>query len=111
MKWLDEKIISMAQNVMIRQKRNEETNLKERAVKSMLIGKAEVAIGPHHSDRMDSRPDLNFRMYKAENGFVMEVQSIDRRTERQQNKLYLIPDDQDLGQAVSHIITVESLKS
>ena len=47
----------------------------------------------------------------AENGFVMEVQSIDRRTERQQNKLYLIPDDQDLGQAVSHIITVESLKS
>jgi hypothetical protein len=56
-------------------------------------------------------PDLNFRMYKAENGHVMEVRHYDRRTDRHQNKLYLITDEQDLGAEISKIITVESLRS
>ena len=60
---------------------------------------------------MGSDADLNFKMYKAENGHVMEVRHYDRRTERHNNKLYLITDDQDLGAEISKIITVESLRS
>ena len=56
-------------------------------------------------------PDLNFRMYKAENGHVMEVRHYDRRTDRHQNKMYLITDNQDLGAEISKIITVESLRT
>ena len=64
------------------------------------------------SDRgMNSDADLNFRMYKAENGHVMEVRHYDRRTDRNTNKLYLITDDQDLGAEISKIITVESLRT
>jgi len=64
------------------------------------------------SDRgMNSDADLNFRMYKAENGHVMEVRHYDRRTDRHTNKLYLITDDQDLGAEISKIITVESLRT
>jgi hypothetical protein len=61
-------------------------------------------------DRMDSNPDLNFRMFRAENGYVMEVRYNDRRTDRTTTNLHLISDDQDLGQSIAHIITVESLK-
>jgi len=61
-------------------------------------------------DRMDCSPDLNFRMFRAENGYVMEVRSHDKRTERSTSHLHLISDDQDLGQSIAHIITVESLK-
>lgn len=60
---------------------------------------------------MGSDADLNFRMYKAENGHVMEVRHYDRRTDRHNNKLYLITDDQDLGAEISKIITVESLRT
>jgi hypothetical protein len=61
-------------------------------------------------DRMDSNPDLNFRMFRAENGYVMEVRYNDKRTDRSTSHLHLISDDQDLGQSIAHIITVESLK-
>ena len=60
---------------------------------------------------MGGSEDLNFRMYKAENGHVMEVRHYDRRTDRHNNKLYLITDDQDLGAEISKIITVESLRT
>ena len=61
-------------------------------------------------DRMDCSPDLNFRMFRAENGYVMEVRYNDKRTDRSTSNLHLISDDQDLGQSIAHIITVESLK-
>jgi len=61
-------------------------------------------------DRMDSNPDLNFRMFRAENGYVMEVRYSDRRTDRTTTNLHLISDEEDLGQSIAHIITVESLK-
>lgn len=59
---------------------------------------------------MDSNADLQFRMNKAENGYVMSVRQIDRRNDRSINNLYLIPDENDLGQSIAHIITIESLK-
>jgi hypothetical protein len=61
-------------------------------------------------DRMESSPDLNFRMFRAENGYIMEVRQYDKRTDRHTHNLHLIPDSADLGQSIGHIITVESLK-
>lgn len=59
---------------------------------------------------LDHDANLNFRMYRAENGYVMEVRQYDRRTDRHSVNLHLITDDEDLGQSISHIVTVESLK-
>ena len=61
-------------------------------------------------DRFDSNPDLNFRMFRAENGFVMEVRYHDNRTDRTTCRIHLIPDEADLGESISHIITLEALK-
>ena len=62
------------------------------------------------SNELESHADLHFRMYRAENGYAMEVRHYDKRAERHNVNLHLITDDQDLGQAISHIITLESLK-
>lgn len=76
------------------------------------MGQIKMSSGAAMVERgMGSDADLNFRMYKAENGHVMEVRHYDRRTDRHNNKLYLITDDQDLGAEISKIITVESLRA
>lgn len=63
-----------------------------------------------YDHEVDSNADLQFRMNRAENGYVMSVRQFDRRTDRNINSLYLISDDEDLGQSIAHIITIESLK-
>jgi len=59
---------------------------------------------------LDANPDLNFRMFRAENGYVMEVRQMDRRTDRHSINMHLITDEEDLGQRIAQIITIESLK-
>lgn len=59
---------------------------------------------------LESPADLNFRMYKAYNGYVMEVRHNDRRTDRTVLNMHIIPDGEDLGDHISKIITLESLK-
>lgn len=72
-----------------------------------LVG-ASISKNSHHE--LESPADLNFRMYRASNGYAMEVRCYDKRTERHSVNLHLIPDSEDLGQSIAHIITVESLK-
>lgn len=63
-----------------------------------------------YDHEVDSNADLHFRMNRAENGYVMSVRQIDRKTDRNTHTLYLISDEEDLGQSIAQIITVESLK-
>lgn len=60
--------------------------------------------------RLDTYPDLNFQMFRAENGYVMQVRHQDRKTDRNSINLHVITEEQDLGTAIAHIITIESLK-
>lgn len=77
------------------------------ALSNGLVGQA---IRPERSSDLDSHPDLNFRMFRAENGYVMEVRQYDRRTDRHTTNLHLISDAEDLGDSISKIITVETLR-
>ena len=61
------------------------------------------------SNRLD-REGMNFTLYKANGGYVMEMRVYDRKTDRNDNKLHIITADQDLGQAIAHIITFEALQ-
>jgi hypothetical protein len=54
---------------------------------------------------------LNFKIYKASGGTVLETVSYDRKTDRHNNSLYVITDDKDLGKEIGKIITLESLKN
>jgi hypothetical protein len=61
------------------------------------------------SRRFDQQ-GMNFTIYSANGGYVMEYASYDRRTEERTASLHIIPSDQDLGQSIAYIITLEMLR-
>ena len=84
--------------------------------------RADVAIGTNkiratrglkieagHQHELQSR-GVNFQLYTATGGTVVELRSYDERTDRHVNALHVIPSDADLGDALSKIITYEALK-
>lgn len=60
-----------------------------------------------------SSPDvegMNFSVYPAEGGYVLEFRYYDRKTDRSSNRLYLIGQDDDFAQRVSQCVMVESMR-
>lgn len=57
-----------------------------------------------HSDGM------RFDLFKASGGYIVETRYYDAKHDRHNNKLYIIKDDQDVGEAMGKIITMESLR-
>lgn len=118
MKWLDKIIVKQAEKIVTRsravvEEKSRREHLKEITLNSISLAgieKLNIVNGGNHPNRLDTNPDLSFKMFRAENGYVMQVHQTDRKTERQSVNLHVIGEDQDLGQAISHIITLESLK-
>lgn len=54
---------------------------------------------------------MNFSVYKANGGYVVEYRQYDRQRDRHDNKLHIINEDQDLGDALGKIISFEALRS
>lgn len=57
-----------------------------------------------------SSEGMRFQLYRASGGYVVETRHYDRRNDRNENKMYVITEDQDVGQAIGKIITMESLR-
>lgn len=59
------------------------------------------------------QPDraIQFTVYTANGGRVVETRRYDRQKDRHSNGLYVITSDQDFGKEIDKIITMESLKS
>ena len=53
---------------------------------------------------------MNFTIYSANGGYVMEYSTYDPRTDERNNALHIITSDTDLGQGIAHIITLEMLR-
>jgi len=53
---------------------------------------------------------MNFTIYSANGGYVMEYSTYDHKTDRRDTALHIIPTDQDLGQGIAHVITFEMLR-
>jgi hypothetical protein len=64
---------------------------------------------PHAGNHIHS-PSVTFQIYSASGGTVLELRDYDPSMDRHYNALHVIPADQDLGQAIGHIITLEALK-
>jgi hypothetical protein len=58
---------------------------------------------------LDSR-GMNFTIHMANGGYVLEYSNYNEKTDRHDNALHLIPSDQDLGQGIAHVITLELLR-
>ena len=53
---------------------------------------------------------MNFRIYPATGGHIVEYQYYNEKTDRQDQALHLIPSELDLGSELAKIMTLEALK-
>ena len=58
---------------------------------------------------LDSR-GMSFTIHQANGGYVLEYSMYDEKTDRHNNALHIIGSDQDLGQGIAHVITLEMLR-
>lgn len=57
-----------------------------------------------------SSQGMNFTVYRANGGHIIEHRIYDRKTDRNNNSLHIITDDKDLGEEIGKIITFENLR-
>lgn len=57
-----------------------------------------------------SQSPMNFRLYPATGGHIVEYSYYDEKTDRNTQALHLIASDRDLGDAISKIMTLEALR-
>lgn len=69
-----------------------------------------IALGRSNSVRSIDQHGLNFSVYSAQGGTIIELRVYNEKTDCHNNKLYVVRDDQDLGKELDHIITLEALK-
>jgi len=60
---------------------------------------------------IDCDKGIRFKVLKAQGGTIIETTLWDNRKSDNNFGLYIIRDDEDLGQGIAKIITIESLKS
>jgi hypothetical protein len=58
----------------------------------------------------DAEPILNFRVFSAVGGQVVEFRRYDRKTDRSDTTTYIITKDQDFGEKIAKISNLEMLK-
>ena len=61
------------------------------------------------SDDFASEP-IQFKMYKAAGGWAIEFRQYDNRNDRMDTSLYVVNGEEELGNHISKIITMEALK-
>jgi hypothetical protein len=62
------------------------------------------------NNRFESQSQLNFSVYFADGGRVVQMNYYDKRNEQSTNRLYIITDDKDFGRELDKIITMEGIR-
>jgi hypothetical protein len=99
MKWLDNWILKRAKY------------LRNRDDAIVSIGRAEVSIKEDSANIGTSRHRMNFTVYRANGGMMVEYNRYDDRRDQHCCELHIVHPDENLGDALSKIVTFESLKS
>jgi hypothetical protein len=63
-----------------------------------------------HGRHVDADPTLQFKVYNAIGGKVVEFSRYDRKTDRHDHSIYVIGKDDDFGDKIAKIATLETLK-
>ena len=69
--------------------------------------KNSIGIG---SRDVNSDPTLQFKVYNAIGGKVVEFSRYDRKSDRHNHDIYIISKNEDFGEKIAKIATLESLK-
>ena len=59
---------------------------------------------------VDADPQMNFKIFGATGGYVLEFRRYDKRTENYNGNLYVIPKEEDVGERVARIVNMEMMK-
>jgi hypothetical protein len=59
---------------------------------------------------IDSEPTLQFKVYSAVGGKVVEFNRYDPKTDRSDRQVYIIGKDEDFGEKIAKISMLESLR-
>lgn len=68
------------------------------------------AVSVHETNSIDGDPMLNFRIYSANNGRIIEFSKYDRVKDRSDRSLYIIDKEQDIGEYVGKVLSLELLR-
>ena len=101
MKWLDNWILQRAKRI---RNRNETISSIDKLQTGISINEDRPSIG-------SSRHRMNFVVYRANGGVLVEINRYDERKDQHHCELHIVHPDQDLGEALGKIVTFESLKS
>lgn len=72
--------------------------------------KSSGVVAVRETDRPEQLPVLNFRIYNAVNGQLLEFNRYDRKNDQHTSTLYLIEKDKELADYVAKCINMELLK-
>ena len=61
-------------------------------------------------NRVDDEPVLNFRIYNAQNGKILEFNKYDRKTDRNDRSIYIVEKDKDVVEYVGKCLSLELLR-
>jgi len=67
-----------------------------------------ISVGPQSIDQPERA--IQFTIYNANGGRVVETRRYDKKTDRSSTGLYVITSDVDFGKEIDKIITMEALK-
>jgi hypothetical protein len=98
MNWLKLKLrdwVNSAQDTYIQE---EQWGSKPRAVNSL------------STRDINSEPTLNFKVYSAVGGKIVEFSRYDRKNDRSDHQIYIIGKDEDFGEKIAKISTLEVLR-
>jgi len=74
-----------------------------------LIGKEVAVLSSTSESSFNRRKSMVFNVYFANGGIVVETRNYDKKRDEWDEKLYIVTEDQDLGEFLSRTITIESL--
>ena len=67
-----------------------------------------IAVSSDH--RVDDEPVLNFRIYNAQNGKILEFNKYDRKTDKNDRTIYIVEKDKDVIEYVGKCLSLELLR-
>ena len=84
-------------------------NIGKRAYEEENRLEADTVVSLDHSPRLEGNP-LRMNVFRANGGTIVETMRYDEVKDRNVNQLHIVGHDQDLGESLSKIITLESLR-
>lgn len=68
------------------------------------------SVAVRESNSIDSEPIINFRIYNAQNGKIIEFSKYDRVKDRSDRSLYIVQSDEELVEKLPKYVSMELMK-